>query len=224
MKYPRAFPPFLAPIALLALSLTLPGCEDIRHFDAEAAHPSTVEKHTAVLTVQEVKKGRISLQDSQNIDEFVHAYQQQGEAPIAVSIGGVKSDDPQVVNQVAILSSELTKRGVARKDIAFFLATDKMPSFVRLAFPFYSVAPEECGSWTRSSEFDLDNHISANFGCATQHNIDVMAANPADLYHPRPSMGRSANRSFDVVSAYWAGDAIPSAKDLPNVTVTDVKQ
>jgi pilus assembly protein CpaD len=194
--------------------------EDIRSYDAHYSHPSTVERQTAVLTVNDISRGQVSTLDEQNISEFVDAYYRQGEAPIAVSIGGSDGSEPHVADRAGVLASELVQRGVRLRDIAFYVASGESPTLAQMSFSIYSVAPEECGHWFVSSEQDMGNYISTNHGCATQHNVDAMVENPADLYHARARTGRNANRSFDVVTAYNAGEAIPGSDDLIDIKIT----
>jgi pilus assembly protein CpaD len=198
--------------------------EDIRNYDPHYSHPSTVEKQTAVLTVSDVSKGQVSTIDEQNISEFVDAYNRQGEPPIAISIGGLNGSEPHVADKAGVLASELVKRGVRLQDIAFYVASGESPTLAQMSFSIYTIAPEDCGHWFTSSEMDMGNYISTNHGCAMQHNLDVMAANPADLYHSQPASGRSANRSYDVVTAYSAGDEVPGSDDLIDITITGTSE
>lgn len=191
------------------------GCtEDQARYDWHAAHPTTVERHTAVLSVENVIGGRVTPTDERNLNEFVAAYHQQGEAPIEITVQANSVTDAGVQDRAGVLASELVARGVRFEDIKFYKTTDGSPAVARVAFPVYTVSPEECGYWDMSSEKDWGNYITTNFGCSVQHNIDVIAANPADLVQPRPVTGRAAQRSWDIVTAYYAGEAIPGSDDI----------
>ena len=210
----------ILPLLLSGTFIAACSVEDIRSYDAHYAHPSTVQKQTAVLTVTDIAGGQVSTVDEQNINEFVDAYYRQGEAPIAISIGGSDGSEPHVADRAGVLASELAERGVSLKDISFYVASGEAPTLAQMSFAIYSVAPEDCGHWFVSSEQDMGNYISTNHGCAMQHNVDVMVDNPADLYHARAKTGRWATRSYDVVSAYSAGEAIQGSDDLIDIKIT----
>jgi pilus assembly protein CpaD len=48
-----------------------------------------------------------------------------------------------------------------------------------------------CPNWSHPSQPDFDNQPSSNFGCATETNLGMMVANPADLAGGLPA-GRAA--------------------------------
>ena len=84
-----------------------------------------------------------------------------------------------------------------------------------MTFPIYVTAPEECGYAGEPWDFGHDNAIHPNYGCSLQHNIDAIAANPADLAHPREATpGRSGARAFYVIDHYQRGEPLPSANDI----------
>ena len=55
-------------------------------------------------------------------------------------------------------------------------------------------APTACGDWSEDLAFTMENQTSKNFGCAVQHNIAAMVADPRDLLGPRPMDGRDTAR------------------------------
>lgn len=59
---------------------------------------------------------------------------------------------------------------------------------------------------------NVNNTLSAGFGCAHQSNITVMAANPKDLQTPRAMTPRDAYSQQRVLDAYREGEDTTSAK------------
>jgi pilus assembly protein CpaD len=47
-----------------------------------------------------------------------------------------------------------------------------------------------------------------DFGCANQHNLAVMVANPGDLLGPRTMTPRDANRRDDMYGKYVKGQPL----------------
>ncbi len=194
----------------------LAACEtDITEYDPHYAHPTTVEQKTARLDIGPLYAGKPTPADQQRIDEFLVAYHGQGAKPLDVTVAGRSTEDPAAREQALQLASALMKRGVPAEDINLYVQQDQAAGVANLAFPIYTVAPEECGYWEKPFESDYTNGISDNFGCATQHNIDAMAANPRDLAYPQAmTPGRSGARAYYVIDHYTKGEALPSANDL----------
>lgn len=199
------------------LALLIGACEtDVQQHDPHYAHPSTVQRQTARLDVGPLYAGKPTPGDAQRIDEFLAAYHTQGEAPLEVTVPGKSTDDPAAREHALQLANALMQRGVPAKDINLYVAETQTAGTASVAFPIYTVSPEECGYWGDSMwDFGHDNAISPNFGCAVQHNTDAMAANPRDLVYPQEmTPGRSGARAFYVVENYQQGKPIPSANDL----------
>jgi pilus assembly protein CpaD len=63
---------------------------------------------------------------------------------------------------------------------------------IRLSYPRMSATAGPCGLWPEDlgpsikNKGYVDNKSYYNFGCAFQHNMAAMVANPSDLVQPRP--------------------------------------
>ena len=191
-------------------------CEtDIVEHDPAYSHPTTAQRKTARLDVGPMYAGKPAPGDSDRIDEFLHAYQTQGGRPLEVTVPGKSTDDPAAREHALQLANALMQRGVAAEDINLYVAETQTKGTASVTFPIYVTAPEECGYAGEPWDFGHDNAIHPNYGCALQHNIDAIVANPRDLVHPREATpGRSGARSFYVIDKYQRGEPLPSANDL----------
>lgn len=199
------------------LALLIGGCmeTDITRHDPHYAHPPTVERKTARLDVGPFYAGKPSPADSQRIEEFLTAYHTQGEAPLDVTVPGKSTDDPVAREHALQLANALMQRGVPAKEINLYVAETQTAGTASVTFPIYLTTPEECGNPGEEWDFYHDNGVQPNFGCAVQHNIDAMAANPRDLVYPREmTPGRSGARAFYVIDKYQRGESLPSTNDL----------
>lgn len=188
---------------------------DMADYDAHAAHPTTVEQQTARLDLGPLYAGKPTPADQQRIDEFLAAYHGQGAAPLDVTVSGRSVDDPAARENALQLANALMERGVPAEDINLYVQQDQAAGVSHMAFAIYTVAPEECGYFEKGFDDDYDNAIGSNYGCAIQHNIDAMAANPRDLAYPQAmTPGRSGARAYYVIDHYTKGEALPSANDL----------
>ena len=194
----------------------LAACEtDIAQYDPHYAHPTTVEQKTARLDIGPLYAGKPTPADQQRIDEFLTAYHGQGAKPLEVTVSGRSVDDPAAREHALQLANALMERGVSAEDINLYVQQDEAAGVSHMAFPIYVVSPEECGYWDKPMDSDYANGITDNYGCAIQHNIDAMAANPRDLAYPQAmTPGRSGARAYYVIDNYTRGQPLPSANDL----------
>ena len=197
------------------IALTIGACEnDITQHDPHQSHPSTVERKVARMDMGPLYAGKPSPGDSDRIDEFLAAYHGQGEKPLEVTVPGKSTEDPVAREHALQIANALMQRGVPSEEINLYVAETQTEGTASMAFPIYVVTPEACGYWDKPIDSDYENGITANFGCATQHNIDAMAANPRDLAYPQEASGRMGARSFYVIDNFQKGKALPSANDL----------
>jgi pilus assembly protein CpaD len=64
-----------------------------------------------------------------------------------------------------------------------------------------------------------------NFGCATQHNLAAMVADPRDLVAPRRVDAADAQRRMTVLDKYRKGQTTPAEKTAAQSgTVADVNK
>lgn len=62
-----------------------------------------------------------------------------------------------------------------------------------------------CPDWSADSDFNPNNGLSSNYGCATNSNLAAMIANPEDLLHGSQSQGSTAVMSSNkAIDAYRA--------------------
>jgi pilus assembly protein CpaD len=89
---------------------------------------------------------------------------------------------------------------------------------VSLAFQRKVAVTEECGNWSDNLAGDQYNESYLNHGCATQHNIAAMVANPEDFERMRPiAPVRAASRS-NAIALYDEGAAIPGSSTSSETT------
>ncbi|MEM8748751.1 MAG: CpaD family pilus assembly protein [Pseudomonadota bacterium] len=73
---------------------------------------------------------------------------------------------------------------------------------VRLSYNAVSASVKGCGKWTADLGDTKENKNYHNFGCASQNNLAVMVANPADLLGPRGMSETDAARRSTVIQDY----------------------
>lgn len=133
------------------------------------------------------------------LEEAVSDYLANGSGSIAVSAG----------NATPRISDRLTALGVPANRIA---AVAGGGGNATLTFVRYHADPPVCGDWSANLGVTYNNRPSPNFGCATQHNLAVMVADPHDLVAPKAMEPGDTQRSLTVLDRYRQGETTVAAK------------
>lgn len=113
----------------------------------------------------------------------------------------------------------------AARDIAQLFADQGVPkSMIRVtSYPGGSSSPiqisylrkvavtTECGDWSDNLDYNPDNTPYLNYGCATQHNIAAMVANPEDFERPRAMSPVVAANRTAAMAIYFKTPAAASS-------------
>jgi pilus assembly protein CpaD len=86
------------------------------------------------------------------------------------------------------------------------------PDEVKITYIGYQAHAESCGGWPTNLGDTAANLPNPNLGCATQHNIAAMVADPRDLATPKPFEPGDAQRGLTVLDKYRKGDPTPANK------------
>jgi pilus assembly protein CpaD len=208
----------------LAAVLAAGSCTTTFHKDADnfddpvANHPITVEP-----TYQSIKLsyngGAIAPQDAPRLDAFLTNYRQHGNGKIAISVPAGASMQQTVV----ALANQINEMGISR-DRILVASRDAGTggSQVELNYISYQARSTAC-DWSEDLSYTQENRTAANFGCATQHNMAMMVADPRDLLEPRPMDDSDAARRQAVIGNYEAGKVTSSEKSADQKTaVSDI--
>jgi pilus assembly protein CpaD len=83
---------------------------------------------------------------------------------------------------------------------------------VRVSYLRYVAEAPVCGYWPTNLAEQRDNGNYPNFGCANQHNLAVMVANPGDLLGPRTESDRANERRDTTWGKYVKGETSGAEK------------
>lgn len=191
----------------------------------EDRYPITVAPKTESLTLSPRPIGKkLGDKDTSQINGFAGGYLQQGHGPLAIIMSGVPSS-PQALAQMQAVNGALRERGVARSQIEWRIASPdpasdsgespgapagKAAAPAQLTFTYtrYVASVEKpCENWSKDFSDYHDNKSWENFGCAHQHNLAAMVADPLDLKRPRDVDPIDADRRTVVLKSYREGKA-----------------
>lgn len=134
-------------------------------------------------------------------------YIENGAGTISVSASG---DNANAAENIA---GELSGLGVPRSRITVVPpGMGDAPHTVAIGFIRYRAVSPACGNWSENTAITYDNRQSPNFGCAVQHNIAAMIADPRDLAIPKPEDTEDAERRLTVLKKYEQGDTTGAKK------------
>jgi pilus assembly protein CpaD len=89
---------------------------------------------------------------------------------------------------------------------------------LRISYLRYVADAPDCGhDWSENLANTYQNTPYPNFGCASQRNLAVMVANPADLLGPRTMTARDANRRDDMYGKYVKGEPLGASAEAVTV-------
>jgi pilus assembly protein CpaD len=156
-----------------------------------------------------VSPAGIAPADTAHFDAFVSAYQAHGNGKIVISApAGALANV-----EVTWIADRINAMGVSRDQI-LVASRDAAPGDgqVELNYVSYQANTATCGDWSEDLAYTMDNKTASNLGCAVQHNIAAMVADPRDLMGPRPMGGADADRRATVITNYEKGTPTAATK------------
>jgi pilus assembly protein CpaD len=146
--------------------------------------------------------------EAARLDDFLADYRLHGSGSISIDA------PPGQVSHGAIgwFAERIAASGVPRDKI--LVSTREAPGDFKIALSYivYRASTSACGDWSQNLADTADNLTPPNFGCAVQHNVAAMVADPRDLQGPRPMDGSDANRTTTILGNYERGKPTPAEK------------
>ncbi len=177
--------------------------------DPRANHPIVVEPGMRALKVVFVSPASgLRTDDALRLDAFVRDYLQSGNGKI--SILAPRSGDAE--GAIRFFGQRLASAGVAPSQILVGTSEGAGDGQVEFSFISYSARTDTCGDWSRNASDTASNLPLSDFGCATQHNLAAMVADPRDLVEPRGMGEIDATRRTTVVGKYERGEITSAQK------------
>jgi pilus assembly protein CpaD len=195
---------------LLAGSCAAPTNEEKIFADPAANHPITVApSHQSVRISYSDSGSGLMPDDAAQLDAFVQEYLARGNGSISV----VVPEGPGSQAEIAYFGERLADLGVPRSRI--LVGSEPVNDGdrrVEVSYVGYVAHTDACGDWSENvAETDM-NLPMPNFGCAVQHNVAAMVANPRDLEAPRSLDSQDATRRTTVMGHYEKGEITQADK------------
>jgi pilus assembly protein CpaD len=197
---------------LLAGSCAAPGGNDpVPSVDPVVTHPITVQPdYQAVRIPFAGPNGELMTDDSAKLERVVDDYLVRGDGSLSISA----PEGPDSSAAITYFGERLVKMGVSRSHI--LVGTHPVSDGdrrVEIGFVAYVAHTEPCGDWSEDAAEDTSANLPMpNFGCAVQHNIAAMVANPRDLEESRRLDTPDAARRATVLGHYEKGEVTQADK------------
>jgi pilus assembly protein CpaD len=215
-KAPNLFRGLCLSAVLLAGSCSTQFSKDPDNFDDPMVnHPITVEPSYQSLKLSYSAAG-MDAADKEKLDAFVTEYRLHGNGKISIAVPG----DPGMQQAVTMLANRINELGISRDRI---LVASTASSQIEVNYISYQARTRACGDWSENLFYTADNTTAANLGCANQHNLAAMVADPRDLLGPRAMDGSDAARRQTVITNYESGKVSGADKSADQkATISDV--
>jgi pilus assembly protein CpaD len=147
--------------------------------------------------------------DAAHFSVFVAEYLSSGNGAISITApqgSGANS-------AIGYFGERLASLGVPRDRIMVGTRPEAGDGRVEIGYMAYAAHVEACGQdWSTNWADTWDNQSPPNFGCATQHNLAAMVADPRDLIEPRQMDASDATRRSTVTGHYEKGEVTQADK------------
>ena len=174
-------------------------------FDVDKRYPITVQPRMMSLSLPYNGQALLDQNTGGQLARFAEDYLSHGSGSI-----GVSGPNNAASNLVV---EGLLEIGVARTQIMVGPNTSGAANNdVRVTYIRYVAEAPPCGDWSTNLGQSASNTRPPNFGCATQHNIAAMVADPRDLVAPDTSGQADAQRRLTVLEKYRAGETTPAQR------------
>lgn len=209
----------LAPLALALLATALAGCKhDVTApqvagwsmIDPSQRHPIIVSQQPQTIELR-IPAGSRGLGPRQRADVLEFADRSRardaGNSRLVIQAPGGSPNETAAMHAVGEIRQILGDMGFAESSIAVeaYHADRRADAPLRVSYLRYVAEAPVCGYWPTNLANQRDNGNYPNFGCASQHNLAVSVANPADLIGPRTESDRPGERRDVVWDKYVSG-------------------
>lgn len=184
--------------------------------DARQRHPIVVTDQPANLSFK-VAAGATGLTPAQRAQtiHFLSTYGKGGgSARLAIGVPSGSANEVATVRALGDLRTIVREAGIDEANVTVgpYRSSRDASAPIKVTYARFVAEAPECGHWPDNLANDRQNLPYANFGCASQRNLAVQVANPADLLGPRSSTPAAAERRDAIYERYVGGRPTPATK------------
>jgi len=182
--------------------------------DARRTFPYEVIAERVEIDVRLPVDGQPAAKTVEQLDLVFQEFLQSGGRVLAVSAPLGAGSREAADRKLAWMHRRALARGLLPQELDFGYRAADADAPLLLSYERYRVVTSDCGNFSKESRRDAANAVHSNFGCAYQHNLAIMAANPADLENFRPASTSDGERRGLVLRNYRLGQPTDSRKPV----------
>jgi len=214
-----------APVVSLLIFMVagLAACEaPDRKEDYREAYAIGVEDENVSLAIRDsIESGPLSAQTKAGFNRFVREYHLRAKGPLALEIPANGMSKEIRVLRINRLKEILGEAGINSSVINVLPTAQRIDNGAVAVISFSASAAKvpECGNWSSDPRGvqNWSNRRHSNFGCATQRNIGLTVANPANLKTQETMTGAEGDRGTSAIEGYRT-PAAAAATEAPAAT------
>lgn len=186
--------------------------------DPVQRHPIMVSQEPAIINIPVVRGSQgLTPQQRAEVIEFAGRYRASdaGNSRVVVSVPSGAPNEVAAMGASEDVRQLLLEGGFPESAVSVEAYHDENGAQppLRVAYMRYVAKGPECGhDWSENLAKNARNIGHPNFGCAGQHNLAAMVANPADLLGPRTVGERYSDRRDAVMENWTKGKTTGSEK------------
>ncbi len=181
--------------------------------DFRLRHPITItEKDRTFQLFIGANRGSLTPSQRAELLAFAQSWKDEATGGVIIDLPVGSSNTRSAAEALREIESILAATGVPRQSMAVrnYRVSERTLATVRISYPRIAAQAGPCGVWPKDigPSFNRDyfeNQPSWNFGCATQHNLAAMVADPADLVQPRSETPAYTMRRTTILEDYRKG-------------------
>lgn len=200
------------------------GCRPLAHdtspqvagwslIDPRERHPILVSQRPVTMSIP-VRRGTYGMSNASRhrVAGFLQKFRatDTGNSKLVISAPSGRANDVAGMQVVAEIRDMIAEAGFPPSSV--HVEAKHGSGHVRLSYLKVVAQAPECGLWPTNLARDPANVAYPNFGCASQHNLAEMVANPADLLGPRSQTPRLGDRRFGTYEKYVKGETTTAKK------------
>jgi pilus assembly protein CpaD len=185
--------------------------------DYRLRHPIAIqEANQSVVVFVGRARGGLSADQRADVMGLAQAWLHEATGPITADVPIDTPNAAAAADAFREVQALLAAAGVPPRGVTlhrYHPSDPRQMAAIRLNYPKISATAGPCGLWPEdlgSSIHDKsyrENTSWYNLGCSNQHNMAVMADNPADLVQPRPETPAYVVRRTEAFEKYRKGTA-----------------
>jgi pilus assembly protein CpaD len=183
--------------------------------DPDRMHPISVQPDYRAVKLSFTGAGMMP-EDAAKLEGVAQDYLARGDGSISISA----PEGPDSTAAISYFGEQLVHMGVSRSHI--IVGTHPVSDGdrrVEIGFVGYVAHTDPCGDWSNAEDTEA-NLPMPNFGCAVQHNIAAMVADPRDLDQARRlDDSPDATRRAVVMGHYEKGEVTQADKHVADKPV-----